>query len=67
MNAIVAYVAGALSLVLLISVGLILLEVSELPRSQMGVNLALALFFALVSWYAAYDFAASVEAGEGGE
>lgn len=67
MNIIVAYVAGALSLVLLISVGLILLEVSELPKSQMGVNLALALFFALVAWYAAYDFAGSVEAGEGGE
>lgn len=67
MNVIVAYISGATSLVLLISVGLILLDASELPKSQMGVNLALALFFALVAWYAAYDFAGSVEAGEGGE
>lgn len=67
MNLIVAYISGATSLVLLISVGLILIEVSELPRSQISVNLALAFFFALVAWYAAYDFAGSVEAGEGGE
>lgn len=64
MNAIVFYVAGALSLVLLISVGLILLDVSELPKSHLAVNFALALFFALVAWWAACDFAASVEAGE---
>ena len=67
MNAIVFYIAAAISAALLISVGLMLLEVSDLPKSHLAVNLALALFFALVAWYAAWDFVGAVEAGEAGE
>ncbi|YCH23138.1 hypothetical protein M1D96_06435 [Pseudomonas sp. D1-3] len=61
MNAIVFYVAGTVAVALLISTVLILLDVSEMPKSTIPASLLLAAFFAGVAWFAAFDIG---EAGE---
>lgn len=53
MSAIVFYVAGIVSLIFALSAAAILLDVSELPKSEMGTAIAIALAFACLAWWAA--------------
>lgn len=53
MNAIVFYVAGVVSLIFVLGAVAIMLDVTELPKSEMGTAIAIALAFAILAWWAA--------------
>lgn len=53
MNAIVFYVAGVVALIFLLGAVAIMLDVMELPRSEMGACIGVALAFAMLAWWAA--------------
>lgn len=53
MNAIVFYVAGVVSLIFVLCAVAIMLDVTELPKSEMGTCIAVSLAFAMLAWWAA--------------
>lgn len=53
MNSIVFYIAGAASLMFVLSALAILLGVSDMERSSMGTAVGIALAFACLAWWAA--------------
>ena len=53
MNAIVFYVAGVVSLMFCLGALAIMAGASEVPKSEMGACIAVALAFAMLAWWAA--------------
>ena len=53
MNAIVFYVAGVVSLMFCLGALAIMAGVSEVPKSEMGTCISVALAFAMLAWWAA--------------